>query len=38
LPGPRRQLRRHVHHRLAVGDQALREVPTDAMALIDHTY
>jgi hypothetical protein len=31
-PDPCGQLRWHVHHGLAVGDQALRDVPTDAVA------
>ena len=34
-PHPRRQLRRHIHHRLAVGDQPLGDVPADAVAALD---
>ena len=34
-PRPGRQLRRHVHHGLAVGDQALSDVPADAVAALD---
>src|ERR1022692_4739313 len=33
-PGPGRQLRRHIHDRLAVGDQALRDVPADPVAAL----
>jgi hypothetical protein len=33
-PDPRRQLRRHVHHRLPVRDQTLRQVPADALATL----
>ena len=33
-PHPRRQLRRHVEHGLAVGDQALGDVPADAGAAL----
>jgi len=31
-PGPRRQLRGNVHHRLPVGDQTLREMTAHALA------
>ena len=34
-PRPRRQLRRHVHHLLAVGDQPLGQVPADPVAAFD---
>ena len=34
-PHPRGQLRRHVHHGLAVGDQPLGDVPADAVAALD---
>ena len=33
-PRPGGQLRRHVHHGLAVGDQALSDVPADAVAAL----
>ena len=34
-PGSRRQLRGHIHHRLAVGDQPLRDMAPDALAAFD---
>ena len=34
-PGSRGQFRRHVEHGLAVGDQALGDVPADAVAALD---
>ena len=34
-PCPRRQLRRHVDHRFAVGDEPLRQMPADAVAALD---
>ena len=37
-PHPRGQLRRHVQHRLAVGEQPLRERPADAVSALDRPH
>ena len=37
-PHPRRQLGRHVHDRLAVGEQPLGQVPADALAALDRPH
>ena len=36
--GPGGQLRGHVHHGFAVGDQALRDVPADTVAALDRPH
>jgi hypothetical protein len=37
-PRPGGQLRRHIHHDLAIGDQSLREVLTDPIAALHRPY